>query len=443
MNALATSLLLACIGVLLTWLLRHPARRLTGPGPAFCLWLLPLLLAATPWLPAWPTASASSMPLLVLPAMLVLPQTAAPATHAPVWLYVWLGGCVLMLLRLALYYLHIVHAMRPLPAPMRQALALHLRPRDIARLRLHPAGPAVLWNWRCRVLLPAGFLEHFDAGERTQVLAHEFAHLRRGDPLWSLTAELALAALWFFPPAWLAMPRFRLDQELACDAAVLRSAPAAAGSYARALLGSSQTRAAMPAVNPWLSRPQLKERLTMIHRYRPGPLQRLCGYTGLAGLLTGIALAAQAALPQPGTPAAQADTASIAGEKSASVDMSFQIRHPPRYPEEAIKNHEQGTVVLKVLADIHGKPLKTKIVKSSGHTSLDQAAVNAAMRWRFNPGMRDGKPVKGWARVPVTFSLKPSFVRLNPVPVAIPAHATVTFSLDPSLVLLNPSPGDK
>lgn len=421
MNTLIESLLLGCAGVLLAWVLRRPLRRFAGPGPAFCLWLLPALLAVMPWLPAWSTVSASGTPLLTLPAMLVLPQTmatAAPA-NAPVWLYVWSSGCFLMLLRLALYYLRIVRAMRPLPAAMGKALAPYPRRRDATRLRLHPAGPAALWGLRCRVLLPADFLQRFDAGERTQVLTHEFTHLRRADPLWSLLAEMALAALWFFPPAWLAMSRFRLDQELACDAAVLRDSPDLAGSYARALLNSNRAQAAIPAMDPWLSAPQLKERLTMIHQQHTR-LHRLGGYALLAVLLAGTAFVGHAALPQTSmaqtTAPATSDAvnpphvlvllpAHPAHSTSAAVNPASKQQHPPIYPKEAKKQNQQGTVVLRLLVDAHGNVQKTKINKSSGYKSLDTAAINAAKQWKFTPAIRNGKPVKAWLQVPVNFSL--------------------------------------
>lgn len=407
MNALPSSLLLACTGVLLAWLLRRPLRRLTGPGPAFCIWLLPLLLAATPWLPQWPMAAPDHGTLWSLPTLMVMAQdsTATAPVNMTTWMSIWLGGCAVMLLRLVLCWMRLACRLRPLPQAMHTALAASGVPRrDSTRLRLHPAGPAVLWGPQNRILLPPDFLERFDAGERCQVLAHELTHLRRGDPFWNLLAELMLAALWFFPPTWLAMSRFRLDQELACDAAVLRKSPGDAGRYARTLLDSHQTRSAMPVLNAWVSIPQLKERLTMIQKQPPGRRHRLAGYAGLATLLAGITLVGHAALPGPlqATPQPAASTADV---QAPSADITFRKRNPPRYPKQAVEDKQQGTVVLQVLVDTHGKALKSKIVKSSGHAALDQSATNAAMQWKFNPGMRHGEPFVGWARIPVEFRL--------------------------------------
>lgn len=402
MNLLAESLLLGGTGVMLAWLARQPVRRLAGPGPAFGLWALVPLLALVPWLPAWSPFAATGDGLLpALPTLLASPASATSADGAPLWFRIWLTGCVTLLLRLAWSYLRIVLRSRPLPPAMARMLAAHLDTRHMARLRLHRAGPAAIWGLPCRVLLPADFVARHDADERALVLAHEFAHLRRGDPLWSLAAELVLAALWFFPPAWLAMSRFRLDQELACDAAVLRHRPGSAGRYARALLGSHQRHGSRAVTSPWLSHPQLKERLTMIQRHPVRPRQRRAGHIILAVLLAATAVAARAALPGPDAPPAPAPGA----EQPPTSDATFRINHPPRYPAEAIAHHRQGTVVLEVLVGTDGRALKTKVESSSGTASLDQAAINAASRWRFNPGTRDGVPYEGWARIPVTFSL--------------------------------------
>ncbi len=42
-----------------------------------------------------------------------------------------------------------------------------------------------------------------------------------------------------------------------------------------------------------------------------------------------------------------------------------------------------------------------RIGRSSGHEILDNDAQNAAGGWRFEPGTRNGKPVKMLAEVPV------------------------------------------
>jgi protein TonB len=78
---------------------------------------------------------------------------------------------------------------------------------------------------------------------------------------------------------------------------------------------------------------------------------------------------------------------------------------PPRYPATAIRRHEEGEVVLKVLVGVDGAPLKIEVERSSRSRDLDQAAIEAVKNWKFNPSVRDGRPVEGWALVPISFKL--------------------------------------
>jgi protein TonB len=67
---------------------------------------------------------------------------------------------------------------------------------------------------------------------------------------------------------------------------------------------------------------------------------------------------------------------------------------------------EQGRVVIRVLIDKDGKPQQGNIEQSSGYARLDQAALRAAMDWRYVPGRRDGKAQDMWFSVPIQFTLE-------------------------------------
>lgn len=298
-----------------------------------------------------------------------------------------------MATRLIAHYLRLRSQSRRLPATMATRLRREVAGLDPRRLRLHPAGPALLWAPRSLLLLPADFLERFDADERRMVLRHELTHLHRGDALWSLVAELALALLWFHPLAWLARPRFRLDQELACDERALRNAPRDEAGYAHTLLHSVGL-SPVPALIPWLGQSQLKERLTMIQRHRPGALRRRAGYCVLYTLLAGSVFVVQAAGTQE--------------NQQAASDLVYNSRIQPSYPKSAIKNKEQGTVILMILVGKDGSPLKITIDPvTKASPTLVQAAIETAKQWRFNPAIEHGKPIEGYARVPIEFSLTP------------------------------------
>lgn len=86
--------------------------------------------------------------------------------------------------------------------------------------------------------------------------------------------------------------------------------------------------------------------------------------------------------------------------------MYFKIKSSPKYPEEAIKKHEQGTVLLDVLVGVDGKPISITVNRASkAPPELVKAASDAAMRWRFNPATEHGKPIQSYARIPVTFDI--------------------------------------
>ncbi|HUA85675.1 MAG TPA: energy transducer TonB [Bryobacteraceae bacterium] len=76
----------------------------------------------------------------------------------------------------------------------------------------------------------------------------------------------------------------------------------------------------------------------------------------------------------------------------------------PEYSEEARKAKWQGTVILQLVVDEHGMPRDMRVTRSLG-LGLDQKAIEAVGKWRFKPGMKDGKPVPVIATIEVNFRL--------------------------------------
>ncbi len=76
----------------------------------------------------------------------------------------------------------------------------------------------------------------------------------------------------------------------------------------------------------------------------------------------------------------------------------------PEYSEEARKAKFQGTVVLTAIVDIDGKAKNIKVIRPLG-LGLDEKAIEAIVKWRFRPGMKDGKPVATYASIEVNFRL--------------------------------------
>jgi len=84
--------------------------------------------------------------------------------------------------------------------------------------------------------------------------------------------------------------------------------------------------------------------------------------------------------------------------------IAYGTRTHVPYPRESLINHEQGTVILKVLVSADGLVQVVEIEKSSGYVRLDRAARDAVKGWSFHPAIRNGAAQSGWALVPVTFN---------------------------------------
>ncbi|MBZ5606692.1 MAG: energy transducer TonB [Acidobacteriia bacterium] len=76
----------------------------------------------------------------------------------------------------------------------------------------------------------------------------------------------------------------------------------------------------------------------------------------------------------------------------------------PEFSEEARKAKYQGMVVLAIDVDASGRAINFRILRGLG-LGLDEKAIEAVSRWRFRPGLLDGKPTTTSATVEVSFHL--------------------------------------
>ncbi|HEX7371043.1 MAG TPA: energy transducer TonB [Rhodanobacteraceae bacterium] len=98
------------------------------------------------------------------------------------------------------------------------------------------------------------------------------------------------------------------------------------------------------------------------------------------------------------------NTAAAVGSSEATI--AYETATPPAYPIQALRDGIEGTVLLKVLVDTNGKPVRVMVMHSSGSRALDNAARQHVLAaWRFHPAIRDGIAIEAWAVVPVQFNL--------------------------------------
>lgn len=77
----------------------------------------------------------------------------------------------------------------------------------------------------------------------------------------------------------------------------------------------------------------------------------------------------------------------------------------PDYPQLAVRQGWQGTVLLRVRVLASGSVDTVEIKQSSGRKLLDDEAMRTVKRWSFAPAKRGSTPIDGWATVPIEFVL--------------------------------------
>ncbi len=130
-------------------------------------------------------------------------------------------------------------------------------------LLLQSDHPTLLVTWGLalpKIILPAAASSWSDDRARI-VLSHELAHIRRGDWLVQMAAELLRGVYWFNPLLWVFCRRLRLESEHACDDEVINHG-VGGSDYASHLVDLAralhQRHAWLPA--PAMARPSSLER---------------------------------------------------------------------------------------------------------------------------------------------------------------------------------------
>jgi TonB family protein len=76
----------------------------------------------------------------------------------------------------------------------------------------------------------------------------------------------------------------------------------------------------------------------------------------------------------------------------------------PEYSDKARKKKIQGVVVLSLTVGADGLPHDVKVDKGIGY-GLDEKAIEAVSRWKFDPALKDGQPIDKHINVEVQFRL--------------------------------------
>lgn len=144
----------------------------------------------------------------------------------------WIVGCLLATLHLAWTYFVLHRCLSvcrqvtdPVVLRLLEISSRHLRLSQCPELLVTPShcSPFVVGVWKPRIVLPEAILTEASAARLRHVLAHELAHLARGDLSvnWLLIAARILH--WFNPIAWWAIREMQAERESACDELAIAS----------------------------------------------------------------------------------------------------------------------------------------------------------------------------------------------------------------------------
>ena len=329
-----TSLALSIL-IVLVLMVRKPFARLFGARAAYALWLAPVIRLFLPelkLLPAPPVQALEVEPIAEPAAVTAahgwetivapLPANTEFITQGFDWLSLGAGAALFLWASVAFAwfcfhlerqgsYLRARQADSTLASPsataMAQEIAKGLGLSRTPQLRVNnndTDGPCLIGLFRPVIFLPAGFETDYAKAEQRLVLAHELAHVARGDMAATLAALALQAAHWPNPLAHLFFSAFRTDQEAACDAYVLARCGGAEGNYAAAILKSVRREINAPAYGLTLAHP-VKERI-MLLKSRKKSRARLAAGTAAVAMFTAVSLAATASYGFAEAPTAQA-----------------------------------------------------------------------------------------------------------------------------------------
>lgn len=115
--------------------------------------------------------------------------------------------------------------------------------------------------------------------------------------------------------------------------------------------------------------------------------------------------------PAPGVPGtaerrAEAARAGDVGpiQAGSTLGVLKKLTHvEPVYPSDAATAGVEGTVIVEAKIDAEGRVESARVVRSI--PPLDQAALDAVMRWRFEPLMFEGEPTALYTTLTVKFTL--------------------------------------
>jgi len=335
-----------------------------GPRLSYKLWFFVPL-----------TMIAFNLPLEIAPAVssqisryVVGMTPALPVTDINAFYLVWAAGVVLISTYIAAHYIAVY-----------TSVGKKVDTYKAAYYSQRATTPMLFGFITPKILLPLHFTSSYSHQQQRMIIEHETTHARHGDHIWNALALIVTTACWFNPMVWLALKSFRIHQELACDSRVLENKSSNERlSYAKALVQCAEHSSATLNLYPTFG-----EKSTMIKRLQHIKQPRVASkFVSIASVLMISAFTANIAL---------ANFSNTPVEASKINDANPVKRVEPLYPQNAVTNELEGSVVLQFDITESGTTDNISIINSTPEGVFDDSARNALSQWEYKPRIQGGK----------------------------------------------------
>jgi len=110
--------------------------------------------------------------------------------------------------------------------------------------------------------------------------------------------------------------------------------------------------------------------------------------------------------PESGGPLQEGSVNMGTGMKGDLGKRGILTKVEPDYPPAALRNSQMGDVTLRVWVDPRGNVSRVEVVRLSGTTAIDNAALAAMKKWKFAPLPDDVAPVTQYGDITLKFQLR-------------------------------------
>lgn len=285
-----------------------------------------------------------------------------------IWLAVWCVGCIIVVVTITASHLQLRTsevARNSIRNPQSLNLPNSLKPFSCDKV----ASPLLIGLFFPKLILPANYRQMYSPKQLAMVIEHEVVHFNRQDTRCNFIALILLSLFWFNPLMWLGYKSYRRLQEVSCDESVLTDKTTDDKiQYSKAMLLSIEnTNNQLYAYTHYTEKQTMLKRLNFIKQKQQNkPFVKVTMLALIVSLLSGMAIAE-----------------STQKVKGADEVISPVMRVEPIYPEQAVTENLNGSVILQFDVSSAGKVENVIVINAEPKKIFDKSAKIALRQWQY------------------------------------------------------------